>query len=176
VIARLIFTIAVTALLPLPASAESPRCAALNQTLAHERSLLQNNTAPLVSGSTLDATERAVRLTLQPFADALLLKEPERAPAATGGHAGYVAIAAPPPGVYRITIATDAWVDVIENSGFVRPIASEGARGCDGLRRRLSFRLSGSPVVVQFSGVASDHVVFALTRAPDPVSGQAPRP
>jgi len=167
VIRRLIFTIAAVALLPMPASADNARCAALGQTLAQEQSLLAAIDAPpVVSGSTLDTPGRAVRLALQPFADAPLPKEPERAPAMTGGHAGYISVGAPAPGLYRITVPVDAWIDVIENNRFVRPVASEGARGCDGLRKSLSFRLSGSAAVVQFSGVESDIVAFAFTQAP----------
>ncbi|MGE3150513.1 MAG: hypothetical protein AB7K04_15765 [Pseudorhodoplanes sp.] len=138
-----------------PALAQGQGCSAFKWPLERERTLLVNASA-VASGEGI-APSAGVLLKLVPFADARLPYAPERAPKKPGSFAGFVNVAAPSaPGVFRVTLSADGWIDVIQNGRVVKSGDFSGVTGCDGLRKSVKFELSAQPFVVQ------------ITDAPDP--------
>jgi hypothetical protein len=92
-----------------------------------------------------------------------------KAVVADGGAIRYdeaLTLAAPArPGVYKLTIASEGWIDVIDNGKFLHPKGSSGAPGCEGARKSVKFDLPGRPVDVQLSSVKDAHIALMVTPA-----------
>ena len=101
----------------------------------------------------------AMTLELQPMTSAGLPKSPERAPKLAQAFAGHFALAAPAkPGVYKITISSPGWIDVLDGGDYLHPKAFTGAVGCDGARKSVKFDLPPRPLALQFSDVKDDRI------------------
>ena len=101
----------------------------------------------------------ATTLELQPLASAGLPKAPERAPKSAQAFAGHFTLAAPAkPGVYKVTISSQGWIDVLDGESYLHPKAFTGATGCEGARKSVKFDLPSRPLALQFSGVESDRI------------------
>ena len=103
--------------------------------------------------------DTAITLELQPLKTAGLPKVPERPPRLTNAFAGHLTMSAPAkPGVYRVTISSEAWIDVLDGGSYLHPTAFTGARDCDGARKSVKFDLPSRPLALQFSGVPRDQI------------------
>ena len=147
-------------------SAEEPSgCGAFRWPLENERAAL-NAARPSVSNGGELRYDTALTLGLVPFAEAALPQAPERAPKAAPSFAGHYTLSAPArPGVYKVTLASEGWVDVIDNGAFLHPKAFSGAVGCQGARKSVKFALPGRPVVVQVSNVKDAAIGAMITPA-----------
>ena len=122
--------------------------------------------AKLASGSeqaTLPSP--AITLALVAPADAKLPSPPERAPK-DGTFAGFASFkTAPKAGVYTISLSIGAWVDLVQNGHFLKPVAVSGATDCDGIRKTIKYELSAQPFVLQISGAKDSSVSIAILPA-----------
>jgi len=64
-----------------------------------------------------------------------------------------------------VTIASDAWIDVVDNGAFLHPRAFSGAQGCDGARKSVEFELPARALDVQLSGVRDARIGLIITPA-----------
>ena len=120
--------------------------------------LVRTDKASLPNGGAL-SYDAAMTLQLQPFSSAGLPKAPERAPKSPSAFAGHFSLAAPTKaGVYRVTISSEGWVDVLDGGAYLHPIAFTGAKDCEGARKSVKFDLPARPLALQFSGVARDQI------------------
>jgi len=126
--------------------------------------LLAADAATVDSGAAIaPPLGRAVTIKLAPLLDAKLLMTPERTPK-PDTKAGFVRVAAPAlSGPHRITVTAGGWIDVIQNERFVKSAAFSGAKGCEGVRKSVTFGLEAAPFIVQFSGVPADSIGMVLT-------------
>lgn len=134
--------------------------------LDQERAMLVNPGTPAVaSGASVKAPlPLAVVLTLLGFADAKLPMAPERAPRLPASFAGFVKVAAPPQaGTYKISLSSEAWIDVVQAGHLVKAGPHSGATGCEGLRKSVKFDLAAEPFIVQLSNVAQDSIRMAIS-------------
>jgi hypothetical protein len=138
---------------------EGSGCGGFKWPLDLERAALARPDGPsLVNGGALPLSV-ATTLELQPLASAGLPKAPERAPKSAKAFAGHFALAAPAkPGVYKVTISSPGWIDVIDGESYLHPKAFTGATGCEGARKSVKFDLPSRPLALQFSGVESDRI------------------
>ena len=138
---------------------EGSGCGGLKWPLDLERAALARPDRPsLANGGALPLSV-ATALELQPLASAGLPKAPERAPKSAQAFAGHFALAAPAkPGVYKVTISSPGWIDVIDGESYLHPKAFTGATGCEGARKSVKFDLPSRPLALQFSGVESDRI------------------
>jgi len=149
------------------AAAEEPSgCAAFKWPLEHERAaLLASQKAPVANGRALSYDVASV-LKLALFADAGLPQPPERAPKYTPSYAGHFTLAKPAkPGVYKITVAAPAWIDVLDNGEFLRPRGISGVTGCEGARKSVKFDLPARALDVQVSGVRDSEISLIVSPA-----------
>ncbi|MBR0907541.1 hypothetical protein [Bradyrhizobium liaoningense] len=148
-------------------AAEEPSgCDKFKWPIERERAVL---TAPerakLASGSEQTALpSSAITLGLVVPGEARLPAPPERAPK-DGTFAGFTSIKAPKAGLYTISLSAGAWVDVVQDGHFLKPVAFSGATDCDGIRKTIKYELSGQPVVVQVSGAKENSLSIAILPA-----------
>jgi hypothetical protein len=160
------FFVALTLLAAAPAiAAEEPSgCDKFKWNIDHARAAL---TAPdrtkLNSGGELAALPAtAVTLALVAPADAKLPTPPERAPK-DGTFAGFTRFtSAPKAGSYTISLSNGAWLDLVQDGHFIKPVAFSGATDCDGIRKTVKFDLSASPFVLQISGARENSISLAI--------------
>src|SRR5271155_3567190 len=143
-----------------PVNAQEPvGCDKFKWPLDQERGLLTSGKAiAIASGSSLKASlPVAVTVSLAPFADAKLPTAPERAPRLPTSFAGFLQVAAPPhDGTYKISLSSEAWIDVVQAGHSVKSVGFSGATGCEGIRKSVKFELKAEPFTIQLSNVATN--------------------
>jgi hypothetical protein len=149
------------------ALADEPRgCDAFRWPLDKERSALNAAAKPVVTNGGALQFASAATLQLEPLADAGLPRAPERTPKGQATFAGHFTISAPAkPGVYKLTMASAGWVDVVDNGAFLHPIAFSGAIECEGARKSVKFDLPARPLELQFSDVRDPSIAVIFTSA-----------
>jgi hypothetical protein len=89
---------------------------------------------------------------------------PERAPKQPSSFAGFISVPAPPQGgSYKVTLSSEAWIDVMQDGHFLKSTAHTGASGCAGIRKSVKFNLDAAPFVVQLSNVPANKIGVAIT-------------
>jgi hypothetical protein len=163
---RLVVTVALLAA-PGLAVADEPRgCNAFQWPIDSERTALNASTKAAVANGGALRFDAAQTLRLAPFAEAGLPHSPERAPKVTPSFAGHFTLSAPTkPGVYNVTLASEGWIDVIDNGVFLHPKAFSGALGCEGARKSVKFDLPGRPLDIQLSNVKDADIGVIITPA-----------
>jgi hypothetical protein len=66
-------------------------------------------------------------------------------------------------GIYKITLSSEGWIDVIQNGQFVKSAAFSGATGCDGIRKSVKFDLAAQPFTIELSSVPADTIRIAVS-------------
>ena len=123
----------------LAAAQEGSGCGGFQWPLDHERAALVRPDKPSLANGGALAYDVATTLELAPLsAEAGLPKAPERAPKSPQSFAGHFALAAPAkPGVYKITISSEGWIDVLDGGELP---ASERVHRRNGVRGRAQER------------------------------------
>ena len=156
---RWLIAIALIATPGLAHAQEGSGCSGFRWPLDHERAALTRVDKPSVPNGGALAYDAATTLKLQPLSAAGLPKAPERPPRSTNSFAGHFTLAAPAkPGVYRVTISSAAWIDILDGGAYLHPRAFTGAKDCDGARKSVKFELPSRPLALQFSGVPRDQI------------------
>jgi len=89
---------------------------------------------------------------------------PERAPKSAQAFAGHFSLAAPAkPGVYKITISSPGWIDVLDREDYLHPKAFTGATECEGARKSVKFDLPARPLDIQLSGVRNGEISLIVS-------------
>jgi hypothetical protein len=143
-------------------AAEPSGCDKFKWPIERERAALTApDRAKLTSGAELTGLTGAT-LTLTPPAEAKLPSPPERKPK-DGTFAGFVSFKAPhKAGAYTISLSDGAWIDVVQDDAFLKPMEFSGATDCAGIRKTIKVDLSAGPFVIQISGVADKVISLAV--------------
>jgi hypothetical protein len=160
----ILFTVCIFATTAL--AQEPAGCDKFKWPIDKERSLLTSKDAPTVaSGSKVVAPlPVAVTVTLAPFADAKLPNTPERAPRLPVSFAGFIQFAPPPSdGTYKVSLTSEAWIDVVQAGHLVKSSTFSGATACEGIRKSVKFDLKAEPFTVQLSNVANKSIGVAIS-------------
>jgi hypothetical protein len=73
-------------------------------------------------------------------------------------------MAAPPKaGTYRVTLASAAWIDVIQGGHELKSSAFSGALGCDGIRKSVKFALTAEPFIIEITGTTANSIALVVT-------------
>jgi hypothetical protein len=151
---------------PALAAEEPSGCDKFKWPIARERAALTApDRAKLVSGSEQAALpSSAITLGLVASADAKLPSPPERAPK-EGSFAGFASFKTTKAGLYTISLSSGAWVDLVQDGHFLKPVAFSDATDCDGIRKTMKYELSAQPFVVQISGARDNSLSIAILPA-----------
>src|SRR5258707_1174306 len=165
---RKMFIVALLMLCAAPAwAAEEPSgCDKFKWPIERERAALTApDRAKLSSGNELAALPSSgITLALVAPADAKLPTPPERAPK-EGTFAGFTSIKTAKAGLYTVSLSTGAWVDLVQDGHFLKPVAFSGATDCDGIRKTMKYELSDKPFVLQISGAKDNSLSVAILPA-----------
>ena len=159
--------IALTALLwsaVTPALAEDG-CDKFAWPLVREKALLVAADLPATKvGEALAALPKtAIKLQLEPGAEAAFVMPPERKPRSERWFGGALRFPAPAKlGIYQVTLSDEAWIDVVQDGRYARSVGSTGRGDCPGLRKSVRFDLGATPFILQVSGVTSNSTAVAI--------------
>jgi hypothetical protein len=154
-----LLAVASTAVPGLAQAQEGSGCSGFRWPLDVERAALVRSDKPSLANGGALAFNVATTLELQPLGSAGLTKAPERAPKSAQAFAGHFVLATPAkPGVYKVTISSPAWIDVIDDGSYLHPKAFTGATECEGARKSVKFDLPPRLLALQFSGVEGDRI------------------
>ena len=118
--------------------------------------------AKLASGAEQAAVPAsAITLGLVAPQEAKLPTPPERAPK-DGTFAGFTSIRAAKAGLYTVSLSSGAWVDLVQDGHFLKPVAFSGATDCEGIRKTMKYEISAKPFVLQVSGFKENSVSIAI--------------
>jgi hypothetical protein len=162
---RWLFAAAVAFSAPGIASAqEGSGCGGFRWPLDRERVALADAGKPSLPNGGPLAYDAATTLELQPLGAAQLSKPPERAPKFPDSFAGHFILPAPTkPGIYKVTISSEGWIDVLDGGDFLHPKAFTGARDCDHARKSVKFDLPARPLALQLSGVRDKQIAVIVS-------------
>jgi hypothetical protein len=164
---RLAIMIVASSLAAGPVWAQEPvGCDKFKWSLDEERGLLTSKDEPTVaSGTSVKASlPVALMVTLVPFADAKLPIAPERAPRLPESFAGFIQMSAPAhDGIYKVSLSSEAWIDVVQGGRLLKSVAFTGATGCTGIRKSVKFDLKAEPFAVQLSNVPTNSIGVAIS-------------
>lgn len=106
----------------------------------------------------------AITLGLVAPQEAKLPAPPERAPK-DGTFAGFTSIKAAKAGLYTVSLSAGAWVDLVQDGHFLKPVAFSGATDCDGIRKTMKYELADKPFVLQISGAKDNSLSISILPA-----------
>ena len=164
-LAGLLLGAAFAAALPALAAAEEPTgCGGFKWPLEKVRAALLASQKPDVANGGALALNTASVLGLAPLAAAGLPHPPERPPKSPDSYAGHFTLAKPAtPGIYKITMSSYAWIDVMDGGKFLSPTGFSGAAGCEGARKSVKFDLPARPLDLQISGVSDSKLSLIVS-------------
>ncbi len=105
------------------------------------------------------------RVRLAPQAQVPFAAPPEKSKSVDGAQAGLLTFRVPQTGIYRVSITSSHWADVVDGGKLVTSRAHEGHAACDALHKIVEFQLeAGRDLILQLSGAAAPEIGVAVTR------------
>lgn len=149
----------------VPAFAAEPSgCDKFAWAITGEQQLLAAPQSVDLAGPLSRAMTTAIEVPLAASAEAKLAMPPERAPKNAGSFAGMVLFQpAATGGGFRVTLSEAAWIDVIQDGRYPKPIAFSGASDCPYVRKSVEFQVGAGAFIVQVSDVAVSTIAIVLT-------------
>ena len=157
------------------AADEADGCAHFSWDVSHELGVMKQSPQALAAAVKSDdntaqmQTGRLYEVKLAPqgtVAFALAPGKPTRDESAHGGLVHFRVAAA---GVYRISLSSGHWVDVVADGKFIKSRDFQGAHGCERPHKIVEFELpAGQPLTLQFSGAGAPAVLVAITAVDAP--------
>lgn len=109
---------------------------------------------------------KALSVTLVPVGEARLVLPPERAPKDPASFAGALELgAAKQAATYAITLSAAAWIDIVQDGKYLKPIAYTGALDCAHVRKSVKFLIGPQTFTLQLSGAPSATIDLVVTPA-----------
>lgn len=163
---KYLFALLLLGTAPTFAAEEPSGCDKFKWPIERDRAALTApDRAKLASGSEEAAVPAsAITLGLVAPQEAKLPVPPERAPK-DGTFAGFTSIKAAKAGLYTISLSAGAWVDVMQDGHFLKPVAFSGATDCDGIRKTMKYEFSDKPFVLQISGAKENSLSISILPA-----------
>jgi len=115
------------------------------------------STMPLLRLDTLYA------LRLRAQSEVEFVQPPSKAASGPTPMGGISRFKVPTRGVYRVTLDSPLWIDVVTATGIIAPSAYTGWHECSVFRKSVDYTLeAGQTVALQFSGAATDLVKVTI--------------
>ena len=141
-------------------------CERFAWSVAREKAWFASSDLPVVeAGESLAAVpSEAFSIKLKPAIEAVFELPPERRSRLDRWFGGIVRLPAlNRAGIYQVTFSEDAWIDVVQNARYSRAVGSTARSDCPRIRKSVRLDLDAAPLVLQFSGVAAEEIIMAIT-------------
>jgi hypothetical protein len=140
-------------------------CDQFKWSIERERGLFAAGANSAAAGDAIDPGVAYV-VALQPSDKVAYRLPPERA-AKPGSFGAILSLAdIEKPGLYQITLSSEAWLDAIQGATAVKSSAFTGQKDCPGVRKSVRFDLKAGALIVQISNSASASIDVAIVPAP----------
>lgn len=108
---------------------------------------------------------KAVRLTLLPTPRLAYPVRPEK-PGGTVSYGGLLHFTVAADGVWRVMLASGAWVDVVRDGKAVPSIAHGQGPACTGIRKMVDYRLSPGTYTLQIAANGTESLTLLVASRP----------
>lgn len=154
---------------------ETISCAHFSWDVSHELAVLRQApeelTAAVKAADSAPSiqTERLYELKLAPQGSVSYAAAPGKPAADDGAHGGLVHFRVATAGVYRISLTTRHWIDVVAGGQIIKSRDFQGARGCERPHKIVEFELpADKQLILQFSGAAAPSLQVSITAVAAP--------
>jgi hypothetical protein len=163
-----LLAIPIALLAPIRAQAQQARgCDTFKWPVEHERAAMNAANLPVVASGAHAPLGAAFVLALSPAGNAALPKPPERPAKAADSFAGYVAFPTAEGGLYQVVLSQTAWIDLVAEGAYLKPVAFSSAPDCRGVHKIVRFQLAHAPLILQVSD-ARDRSITVMVERPAP--------
>jgi hypothetical protein len=144
-------------------------CAHFKWDVSRELAVMQQSPQAIAAGKGADSTvqmqsERLYELKLAPQNAVTYAVVPGKPTLDDSAHGGLVHFRVTMPGVYRVSLSTAHWIDVVADGQLVKSRDFQGALGCERPHKIVEFELpAGKDLVLQVSGATAPSVLVAIT-------------
>lgn len=167
-----IYVMGAATVIMTPVPAEEDGCSHFTWNVSHERAVMQQKaesvTAATRPGSQLPLLklDQLYELRLSPQAGISFIAQPAKPTLNDSAQGGLVRIRVPGAGVYRISVSSGHWIDVVSGRRTIKSKDFQGSRGCGRPHKIVEFELpANTDVVIQLSGATEASVATAITPA-----------
>ena len=128
--------------------------------MSREQTAFAANSVPaLAVGGPIPGVMEAVALQLGEQSGASFPVPPSHQPKGSKPMAGVfplapIAVA----GTYQFTLSDEAWIDLVQGGKVLKQVGFTAAKGCDGVRKSVRFKLQQGPATVMISDSAASTV------------------
>lgn len=160
----------------MPASAaEADGCAHFAWDVSHELAVLKQAPETVTAGAKPGALspvlqiDKPYQLKLVGQGTVTYAAKPAKPTLNDSAQGGLVRFKVDKAGLYRISITSGHWIDVVDGSDFVKSKDFTGSRGCERVHKIVEFDLpAGREFTLQFSGSTDAEVLMAITSVSTP--------
>jgi hypothetical protein len=144
-------------------------CAHFNWDVSRELAVMKQPPQAIAAGKGADSTvqmqpERLYELKLVPQNAVTYAAAPGKPALDDSAHGGLVHFRVTTAGIYRVSLSTAHWIDVVADAQLVKSRDFQGAHGCERPHKIVEFELpAGKDLVLQVSGATAPSVLVAVT-------------
>jgi hypothetical protein len=156
-------------------------CSHFTWDVSHELAVMKQTPKPITaatkpgSETPLLQVDTLYELKLAPQGAVTYSAKPAKPTLDDSAQGGLVRFHVEQPGLYRISITSGHWIDVIEGEQFIKSKDFQGSRGCARPHKIVEFDLPAhKDFVLQFSGSTDPSVTLAITPVAAPAPAAAP--
>jgi hypothetical protein len=155
-----------------PATAAEPEgCAGFSWNVSHELALMKEKAQTQTLGTKAGPeapvlqVDKLYELKLAPEGTVSYAIKPPKPPRDGNPQGGIARFHSGKAGIYRVSLGSGHWVDVVDGSQFITSRDFQGAHGCDRPHKIVEFELAaGKELLLQLSGSMTSPVLLAITR------------
>jgi hypothetical protein len=158
----------------LAAVADSDACAHFAWDVSHELAVMQQTAKQVVAATKVGSgvphleIDKLYELKLAPQGSVTFAAQPGKSLPAAGAQGGLVSFRVAKAGLYRVSITTGHWIDVVAGDQLVKSKDFQGSHTCSRPHKIVEFELpAGAQLTLQLSGGTDSAVTVAIT----PVKG-----
>jgi hypothetical protein len=149
---------------------EAGGCSHFSWDVSHELAVMQQAPQPLTAAVKAGdppvqlLTEHLYELKLAPQASVGYAVPPGKPTLDDSAKGGLVHFRVASAGVYRVSLTTGHWIDVVADGQFIKSRDFQGSRGCERPHKIVEFELpAGKDLTLQFSGGTASSVLVSIT-------------
>jgi len=168
----LVGLVAVACVTPVLAE-EADGCSHFRWDVTHELAVMKQAPRPLTAASKPGAAaprlevDKLYEVKLTPQSAVTYAVPPAKPTLDDSARGGLVRFHTGQPGLYRVSITSGHWIDVVEGAQAVKSKDFQGSHGCERPHKIVLFELPGEQdLVLQLSGATASPVLIAITPVP----------